>query len=285
MLLVIWYTVLQRLVPSRLLGRVSSLDWLISVAGVPAVVRRSSGRSPSAIGTRTHLDRSAGVLGGSVILLFLYLVPGSRAPERDGSLEAAGPGAGRRTFIEPGVDSSPWSTRMSDGSAWSSRRLCLGTMNFGPHASEQDSHSIMDAAIAHGINFFDTANVYGRHLGVGATEEIIGRWFAKGAAGATRSCSPPRSTARWATGPTSRACRSSSIMQASAKPRCSACGPTASTSIRCTTSTGTRGGTRSGRRWSSSSAPARSSTSDRPTSPGGTSRGRTRSPATGIRWG
>jgi aryl-alcohol dehydrogenase-like predicted oxidoreductase len=59
-------------------------------------------------------------------------------------------------------------------------RLCLGTMNFGPHAPEDDSHRIMDAAVAHGINFFDTANVYGRHLGVGATERIIGRWIAKG---------------------------------------------------------------------------------------------------------
>jgi NDP-hexose C3-ketoreductase / dTDP-4-oxo-2-deoxy-alpha-D-pentos-2-ene 2,3-reductase len=59
-------------------------------------------------------------------------------------------------------------------------RLCLGTMNFGPHTSEEESHAIMDAAIAHGINFFDTANVYGRHLGVGTSEQIIGRWFAKG---------------------------------------------------------------------------------------------------------
>jgi aryl-alcohol dehydrogenase-like predicted oxidoreductase len=59
-------------------------------------------------------------------------------------------------------------------------RLCLGTMNFGPHTSEPDSDAIMDSAVAHGINFFDTANVYGRHLGVGATEELIGRWFAKG---------------------------------------------------------------------------------------------------------
>jgi aryl-alcohol dehydrogenase-like predicted oxidoreductase len=59
-------------------------------------------------------------------------------------------------------------------------RLCLGTMNFGPHTSEADSHTIMDTAVAYGINFFDTANVYGRHLGVGATEEIIGRWFDKG---------------------------------------------------------------------------------------------------------
>jgi aryl-alcohol dehydrogenase-like predicted oxidoreductase len=59
-------------------------------------------------------------------------------------------------------------------------RLCLGTMNFGPHASEEDSHRILDAAVAHGINFVDTANVFGRHLGAGATEQIIGRWFAKG---------------------------------------------------------------------------------------------------------
>jgi aryl-alcohol dehydrogenase-like predicted oxidoreductase len=59
-------------------------------------------------------------------------------------------------------------------------RLCLGTMNFGPHTSEADSHTILDAALAHGINLIDTANVYGRHLGVGATEEILGRWVAKG---------------------------------------------------------------------------------------------------------
>jgi aryl-alcohol dehydrogenase-like predicted oxidoreductase len=59
-------------------------------------------------------------------------------------------------------------------------RMCLGTMNFGPHSSEEESHLLMDSAIAHGINFFDTANVYGRHLGVGTTEDIIGKWFAKG---------------------------------------------------------------------------------------------------------
>jgi aryl-alcohol dehydrogenase-like predicted oxidoreductase len=58
-------------------------------------------------------------------------------------------------------------------------RICLGTMNFGPHTSEEDSHAIMDAAHEKGINFFDTANVYGRSVGKGATEEIIGRWFAK----------------------------------------------------------------------------------------------------------
>ena len=50
-------------------------------------------------------------------------------------------------------------------------RLALGTMNFGPQASEQDSFRIMDRALEHGINFFDTANVYMR----GAAEEIVGR--------------------------------------------------------------------------------------------------------------
>lgn len=59
-------------------------------------------------------------------------------------------------------------------------RLCLGTMNFGPQTSEPDSHAIMDRALEHGINFFDTANVYGWKLGEGVTEQIIGRWFAQG---------------------------------------------------------------------------------------------------------
>lgn len=59
-------------------------------------------------------------------------------------------------------------------------RLCLGTMNFGPHTSEEDSHRIMDRALDLGINFFDTANTYGWRKGEGWTEQIIGRWFAKG---------------------------------------------------------------------------------------------------------
>jgi aryl-alcohol dehydrogenase-like predicted oxidoreductase len=59
-------------------------------------------------------------------------------------------------------------------------RLCLGTMNFGPHTTEKDSFAIMDRALDLGINFFDTANVYGRKKGEGITEQIIGRWFAQG---------------------------------------------------------------------------------------------------------
>ena len=59
-------------------------------------------------------------------------------------------------------------------------RLCLGTMNFGPETSEEDSGAIMDRALDEGINFFDTANVYGWKKGEGVTEQILGRWFAKG---------------------------------------------------------------------------------------------------------
>jgi aryl-alcohol dehydrogenase-like predicted oxidoreductase len=58
-------------------------------------------------------------------------------------------------------------------------RLVLGTMNFGPRTDEPDSHAIMDSALDAGINFFDTANVYGGE-DKGRTEEIIGTWFALG---------------------------------------------------------------------------------------------------------
>jgi len=59
-------------------------------------------------------------------------------------------------------------------------RLCLGTMNFGPQTTEPDSFAVMDRALEHGINFWDTANVYGQKKGEGVTESIIGRYFAQG---------------------------------------------------------------------------------------------------------
>jgi len=61
-------------------------------------------------------------------------------------------------------------------------RLCLGTMNFGPFTSEADSFKIMDHALELGINFFDTANVYGWKTGEGVTENIIGSWISQGGA-------------------------------------------------------------------------------------------------------
>jgi aryl-alcohol dehydrogenase-like predicted oxidoreductase len=59
-------------------------------------------------------------------------------------------------------------------------RLCLGTMNFGPETTEPDSFAIMDHALDVGINFFDTADVYGWKMGEGITEQIVGRWMAQG---------------------------------------------------------------------------------------------------------
>jgi predicted outer membrane lipoprotein len=82
-LVIVWVTLVQRLVPSELLGRVFSLDWMISLGGVPlsfAIV----GPVAAAIGARATLI-AAGVLGASVTLLFM-LIPGARDPERDGSL-------------------------------------------------------------------------------------------------------------------------------------------------------------------------------------------------------
>ena len=58
--------------------------------------------------------------------------------------------------------------------------ICLGTMNFGWHTSEEESFKIMDRALELGINFFDTADVYGWTKEHGYTEEIIGRWLAQG---------------------------------------------------------------------------------------------------------
>jgi len=57
--------------------------------------------------------------------------------------------------------------------------LCLGTMNFGPRTSETESFEILNHATEAGINFIDTANQYGGKLGVGTTETILGKWFAK----------------------------------------------------------------------------------------------------------
>lgn len=59
-------------------------------------------------------------------------------------------------------------------------RICLGTMNFGPQTTEPDSFTIMDRALERGINFFDTANVYGWKKGEGWTEQIVGNWLAQG---------------------------------------------------------------------------------------------------------
>jgi len=58
-------------------------------------------------------------------------------------------------------------------------KLCLGTMNLGKLVDEKASFSILDAALDAGINFIDTANVYGGISQRGRTEEIIGKWMSQ----------------------------------------------------------------------------------------------------------
>src|SRR5262245_59769576 len=53
-------------------------------------------------------------------------------------------------------------------------------MNYGPQATEAEGFAQMDKALELGINFFDTADVYGWKKGEGITEQIVGRWFAQG---------------------------------------------------------------------------------------------------------
>ena len=59
-------------------------------------------------------------------------------------------------------------------------KICLGTMNFGSYTSDEDSFKIMDNALELGVNFVDTANVYGNDKGVGYTEGLVGRWLEQG---------------------------------------------------------------------------------------------------------
>jgi predicted MFS family arabinose efflux permease len=91
-LIVLWYSILQRLVPSGLLGRVTSLDWMITLAGVPLSFA-AVGPLAEAIGADTTLIL-AGLVGGGITLVFMF-IPGARDPERDGSLAPA---------IEPAIE-------------------------------------------------------------------------------------------------------------------------------------------------------------------------------------
>jgi aryl-alcohol dehydrogenase-like predicted oxidoreductase len=85
--------------------------------------------------------------------------------------------------------------------------LCLGTMNFGQQTREDDSHRVMDRALEHGINFFDTANRYGGTAGEGPLNALSATGLRRGTAGARRWSWPPSCTAAWATGRIPASCR------------------------------------------------------------------------------
>jgi aryl-alcohol dehydrogenase-like predicted oxidoreductase len=61
-------------------------------------------------------------------------------------------------------------------------KVCLGTMTFGEQVGAADAHAVLDRALEHEINFIDTAEMYAvppRRETYGATETIIGEWFAR----------------------------------------------------------------------------------------------------------
>lgn len=77
--IIVWNTTMHRYVPGRILGRVSSLDWLVSTSLIPISLAITAPLS-RAIGEDTTLV-AAGVAGFVVFLSFL-LLPGVREPER-----------------------------------------------------------------------------------------------------------------------------------------------------------------------------------------------------------
>lgn len=76
---IVWLTTKQSLVPTSLLGRVSSLDWLISIGLMP-LSYALAGPVATWLGTRTTLI-GAGLLGSVITFAFLFL-PGMRSPEK-----------------------------------------------------------------------------------------------------------------------------------------------------------------------------------------------------------
>ena len=141
-------------------------------------------------------------------------------------------------------------------------RLCLGCMTYGSKKwrdwvlEEEESRPFFQRALEVGINFFDTADMYSDR------RERRSRWArAQGHATARdRSSSPPKSSTRWATIPTSAAFRASTSTTPSTT-ACAASAPITSTSTRFTASTTTRPIEETLERWTTSCARARRSTS------------------------
>lgn len=79
------------------------------------------------------------------------------------------------------MSTQPIPTTALGGSDLQVSRICLGTMTFGEQVGESDAHAILDHALARGLNFIDTAEMYAvpaRRETYGTTETIIGNWFA-----------------------------------------------------------------------------------------------------------
>lgn len=78
------------------------------------------------------------------------------------------------------MSASPMAYRRLGTSDLNVSAVCLGTMTFGQQNSEADGHAQLDRALAAGINFIDTAEMYAvppRAETYGATEIIVGNWL------------------------------------------------------------------------------------------------------------
>ncbi len=93
-------------------------------------------------------------------------------------------------------------------------RLCLGTMNFGPRTPEPDAHAIMSRAFELGVQFWDTADVYGGKTGEGITEQIIGNWLSGNSAKRDQIVLATKFQGTMGTGPNDRGASAFHIRQA-----------------------------------------------------------------------
>ena len=137
-------------------------------------------------------------------------------------------------------------------------RLCLGTMNFSWTTEKADAFTVMDSAHDKGINFFDTANRYGRPT-PGVTESILGEWFSQGGGRRDKTVLATKLYGDMGDWPNEGKLSALNIRRA-LDASLYASRRITSTSISSTISTATRRGMRSGRRWKSRCSRAKSST-------------------------
>ena len=246
--LVLWYTVLQRLVPRRSLGRVSSLDWLISIAGRAGVLRaRGAARGGSIGAARTLI--APGASGGAVVIAFLYRAGRSRHPS------ATGRHRGRETRS---AERSRARRRLVVMEYTHVGRLGLVVSPAVPRHDElRPARVRARLALDHGcrdrqrhqlLRHRERLRAPPRGRRDRGDHRPVDRQGRRPARQGRAGHEGLRHDGRLAQRVASVEARDRA---ASARSRCDASAPTASISTRCTTSTGTRGGTRSGRRWSS----------------------------------
>jgi DHA3 family tetracycline resistance protein-like MFS transporter len=87
--MIVWNTLMHTLVPSELLGRVSSLDWFVSIGLIP-VSFAITGPVAELVGAQATLI-GAGVLGAIGMIVLFFAVPAVRDPERLTSATAPTP--------------------------------------------------------------------------------------------------------------------------------------------------------------------------------------------------